>query len=998
MPSEEQKRLQGLLNRLFQFESEDLDFGIYRIMNQKRSQIQKFIEKELIEAVDREFEKYSKINQEELNTELNEIQMKIKDTLGEEAITLSGDVKKEYKNSPIAKEYQQKKETAKMAEITTQQKAEIFSHIYEFFSRYYQDGDFISQKRSSRHNKYAIPYNGEEVLLHWVNKDQYYIKTGEYFKKYCFKEGGYNVTFKLTEAETNQNNTKSEKRFFIPVGEEPVSFDKKTKGLIINFQYRGLTKEEEEKYGKRNIQESIIELNIPDLLPQIPDDNLVKILSKTKDEKTLLKKHLIRYTKRNTTDFFIHKNLRVFLQQELDYYIKNEIFNLDDIENQSETEITKYLTRVKTIKAISTKIIEFLSQIEDFQKKLWKKKKFVLRTDYCRTLDKVPEKFYEEIIQNEDQINEWKELFKLEEVEKGTLHHSANVGLKIDVDYLKSHSFLVLDTKFFSQDFKDRLLATFEDLDGEIGGVMIKSENWQALNLLLDKYHERVKCIYIDPPFNTGSDDFIYKDNYQHSSWLTMMENRLSISKKLLNEYGIIYASIGDIEVSKLKQLMLHVFEDTNFISQLVWKKKAGGGSDARYYTEDHEYMILFAKNESNQEKYFTGLTDRLRSEYKYKDDNFEKLGSYKRKNLHQTGIDTDRPNLIYPIKCPDESEIYPPTIWRWEKARFLQALNEGKIDLIQNRNGKWQVFTKMYLYDEYGGEYKIKPRSILLDIALTRDGNEELKKLFNRSLFNYPKPSNLIKYVVGINTKNADIILDFFSGSGTTAHAVLNLNKEDGDNRKYILVEMGDYFDTVMKPRIQKVMFSKDWKGGKPVSTEGISHMFKYQYFEQYEDALENIEFTVSGTVQKTLEEIDGYFLKYMLDFESKESPTRLAVDKLSNPFGYKLKITENNETKEQVVDVVETFNYLLGLHVKQIKAFDNNGVYYRIVYGVKDQDEIAIVWRNTKGLDLKSDKEFIEKTALVDFNATKVYVNGDSYVEDAFPIEPEFKMLMWG
>lgn len=142
--------------------------------------------------------------------------------------------------------------------------------------------------------------------------------------------------------------------------------------------------------------------------------------------------------------------------------------------------------------------------------------------------------------------------------------------------------------------------------------------------------------------------------------------------------------------------------------------------------------MILFSKDISKQEKYFTDITDNLRSDYKYKDDNFEKLGLYKRKNLHQTGIDTDRPNLMYSIECPDGTKIYPPTIWRWEKARYLKELNEGKIDFIKNRSGKWQVFTKMYLYDEKGEEYKIKPRSILLDIALTRDGNTELKKLFN--------------------------------------------------------------------------------------------------------------------------------------------------------------------------------------------------------------------------------------------------------------------------
>jgi len=488
-----------------------------------------------------------------------------------------------------------------------------------------------------------------------------------------------------------------------------------------------------------------------------------------------------------------------------------------------------------------------------------------------------------------------------------------------------------------------------------------------------------------------------YKDNYQHSSWLSMIEDRLFFSRELLNETGVIYCSIDDVESPNLRYAMENVFDKTNFISQLVWKKKAGGGSDARYYAADHEYMILFSKDESKQDKYFTGLTDNLKSEYKYKDDNFKQLGPYKRKNLYQTGIDTDRPNLMYSIKCPDGIEIYPPTIWRWEKTRFIKAQEEGKIDFIKNRSGEWQIFTKMYLYDEKGDEYKIKPRSILLDIALTRNGNTELKQLFNVSLFDYPKPVNLIKYIIGINSNKTGIVLDFFAGSGTTANAVLNRNKEDSGNRKYILVEMGKYFNTVTKPRIQKVMYSDNWKDGKPQSTDGISHIFKYQTLEQYEDTLNNIEFTEAGTVQRTLMDMEGYFLRYILDFETREgSPCRFNVEKLTKPFDYTLKITQGNELKEQTVDLVETFNYLLGLHVRQIRTFTNNGTYYRVVLGTKNEDDIAVVWRDTEDLDLKEDKEFIEKTILSKFNPTKTYINSDFYVEGAHPIEPEFKKLM--
>jgi len=997
-------QLKILLRDLFQFDSADLDFGIYRIMNKKRDEIERFIEEDLIDVVEAGFGEYSESKGANLKDEVEAIKAEIHENLGEDALDDSGEINQIYVTTPFAKKlavrYDKMRTAMKDSDMSDQHEAEIFSHIHQFFSRYYDNGDFMSLRRYSQKEKYAIPYNGEEVVLHWANKDQYYIKTGENFKNYSFKIGEYTVEFLIREAEGTTNNNKAEKRFFVLVSNEP-EYDAENKQLTIFFEYRGLSKDEEKEYGTRNVQEVIITGMKDDIPLQVQDSGLKgalnKVVDKSKDtEKTVLEKHLRAYTKKNTTDYFIHKDLEGFLTQELDFYIKNEVFHLDDLGTENEVGVEQYVSRVKVMKSICLKVIDFLAQIEDFQKMLFEKKKFIMRTDYCMTLDNVPEKLYAEILGNEAQLGEWNFLYGAGEEKQATIGSFGSEG--IDEAYLREHPYLVVDTKFFNQEFNDRLLASFNDIDEATGGLMINSENWQTLNLIQEKFKEKVKCIYIDPPFNTGNDEFIYKDNYQHSNWITMMENRLLLSKELLNESGLIYSSIDDIEASLLKSLLENVFGQTNFISQLVWKKKAGGGSDARYYAADHEYMILFSKDISKQEKYFTGITDNLRSGYKYKDDNFEKLGLYKRKNLHQTGIDTDRPNLMYSIECPDGTKIYPPTIWRWEKARFLKELNEGKIDFIKNRREEWQVFTKMYLYDEKGEEYKIKPRSILLDIALTRDGNTELKKLFNLNPFDYPKPVNLIKYILSINSIKSDIIFDFFAGSGTTAHAVLNLNKEDNGNRKYILVEMGDYFDTVTKPRIQKVMYSDKWKDGNPQSTDGISHIFKYQTLEQYEDTLNNIEFTEAGTVQRTLIDMEGYFLRYMLDFETRDNPCRFNVVKLDHPFSYTLKITEGSELKEQTIDLVETFNYLLGLHVRQIRTFTNNSTYYMVVLGTKDEDDIAVIWRDTEDLNLKEDKIFIEETILNEFNPTKTYINSDFYVEGAHPIEPEFKKLMVG
>ena len=1020
MVEDYKKRLQSLLSKLFQFDVAELDFGIYRIMNQKREEIRKFIDKDLIEAVDAEFKEYSDVGKAEIEKELEEIKKKIGETIGEDAIEPSGEIKVEYRNLPIAKEYYQKKGDLDTVEVSDQQKAEIFSHIYQFFSRYYHEGDFLSLRRYSRENKYVIPYNGEEVLLHWANSDQYYIKTGEYFQNYSFKAGDYKVNFRVSNAEVDKNNVKSDKRFFVLKGdEENIVLDPEKKELTIFFEYRGLTDEEKKEYGSRNVQENIIDSVNEKILDSITDDGIKNTLERVKgDSRTsILEKHLNTYTKRNTTDYFIHKDLKGFLERELDFYIKNEVLNLDDLGSGKETGIEKYITRMKVIKAISQKIIEFLAQIEDFQKKLWEKKKFVIKTDYCMTLDKVPEEFYEEIVKNEEQINEWKELFRLEKVEKGTLEYAANGGLKIDVDYLKSHPFLVLDTKFFDQNFKDRLLATFDDLDEEIGGVMIKSENWQALNLLQEKYRETVKCIYIDPPYNTGSDEFIYKDNYQHSSWLCMIVERLMLARNITLDDSVFFISIDDHELSRLNLAIEEVFGGGSLFGPIIVQVNKGGRSYLPI-AKTQEYVTCVSVNP----EYLEINEIAQKAEFKYEDSRGPWMPRELR-NRNPKFTRKNRPNLFFPFYVDPETcdkegfcavsltktakhriEVYPKNkkgeddCWRWGKEmaeKNIDSEDPEKSNIVARKKpkGGWNI------YEKYRKQ-TTKVKSIWDDSAVrTENGTIQLRNLFGYSAYDHPKPVDLVERCIVIGADSNEVIMDFFAGSGPVAHAVINLNREDGGKRKYILVEMGDYFDTVMKPRIQKVIYSKDWKNGKPTSKDGYSHMFKYQYLEQYEDTLNNIEFIEDGAVQKTLGDMDDYFLKYMLDFETRDSPTRLNVDKLERPFEYKLKITNNeNEMREEVVDLVETFNYLLGLHVKKIRTFENNGTYYRVVFGKNGDESVAVIWRNIDGLDLKGDKDFIEETILKGTEADTIYVNGDSYLENARPIEPEFKKLMEG
>jgi adenine-specific DNA-methyltransferase len=413
---ENSKKLKNLLKEIFQFDESDLDFGIYRIMNQKREEISKFIDEELISAVNKAFEKYFDDYSKNIAKELEETKKQIKNELGDDAF--QGETLNKYKDTNVGKKYIQKQKQLEQAKISKEEKAKIYDHIYDFFSRYYDNGDFISLRRySNKNNKYCVPYNGEEVMLHWATKDQYYVKTTESFNNYSFDVNDYKVHFRIKEAETEVNNNKGKKRFFILAeedGNDFFDFSEEKKELTIFFEYRELQEEEKKALGKNQKE---INARIEEQIFKAIRDHLEisqPLNKKPKDSKrTFLGKHIYRYTAKNSRDYFIHKDLKGFLERELDFYIKNEFFNLDDIENQNSSSVLERLMlQVRTFKEISKKIIDFLAQIENFEKKLWEKKKFVIQTNYVITLDKIHayageyflESLLDEILKNENQL------------------------------------------------------------------------------------------------------------------------------------------------------------------------------------------------------------------------------------------------------------------------------------------------------------------------------------------------------------------------------------------------------------------------------------------------------------------------------------------------------------------------------------------------------------------------------------------------------------------
>lgn len=351
--------------------------------------------------------------------------------------------------------------------------------------------------------------------------------------------------------------------------------------------------------------------------------------------------------------------------------------------------------------------------------------------------------------------------------------------------------------------------------------LYIEGDNLEVLKLLQKSYVNQIKMIYIDPPYNTGN-DFVYKDNFAdnianykeitgqatksnaetagryHTNWLNMMYPRLKLARNLLKDDGVIFISIDDNEQPNLRKICDEIFGENNFIADLVWKKKAGGANDSADIAVEHEYIICYRKKNNGINK--IPLSEERVKEYKFSDEKEATHGKYALKNLNDKSLQ-DSKGLHFDIVCPDGSILYgKDNQWKCNEETFKQRLNDNRIVFNKKVDGTWTCNYKIYLneekgqlrYDENGNIIK-KGRNLssIIDNVLNRDGNDEIKQLFGCYPFSYPKPSKLIKQLIQCSTDKNSIVLDFFSGSGTTAQAVMNMNLEDGGNRHFICVQL---------------------------------------------------------------------------------------------------------------------------------------------------------------------------------------------------------------
>ena len=390
---------------------------------------------------------------------------------------------------------------------------------------------------------------------------------------------------------------------------------------------------------------------------------------------------------------------------------------------------------------------------------------------------------------------------------------------------------------------------------GDSENLIIEGDNLEALKALLPHYQNKIKCIYIDPPYNTGNEKWVYNDNVNspkikkwlgkvvggseedltsHDKWLCMMYPRLKLLKQLLQNNGVIFVSIDDFEILSLKSIMNEIFGEENFVDCIVWKKRYGGGAKEKYLVTIHEYVLFYAKNKESLKNIFVPLDEEtIKRYYKLKDSNFKTRGHYRTHPLEAQKSVGKRKNLYFPIKCPDNSEILPDWQWRWEKSHVESAMKKGEIEFLKNKVGKLTPHTKQYLYDEEGIQRKAKAFSII-DNIYTQHGTKEISCLFGDSqTFQFAKPSELILEILKIaNLDSNDIILDSFAGSGTTAHAVLKLNKEEKTNRKFILIEMeSEICKKITSERVHKIIKGYSCDAQK---IDGIKGGFQYAVLDK--------------------------------------------------------------------------------------------------------------------------------------------------------------------
>jgi len=809
---------------------------------------------------------------------------------------------------------------------------ELFEKLYDFFHRYFSESGSIYFRYTPLHqNVYEKVYTDDkDVMLFWKTHMLYYVKTDRLFRSLDVDLDDTKFHF---DASTLEHKKANEKREIVYTLKE-----KRKDAFVFAVAYS--------EKGKKT-----------------KSDEILKALRKNGDKisEELLERAFRVFEKQSEVDYFINKDAKAFLEEQFNLWLYQYVFS--GVSEWTETRISQ----LQTLKHIAFKIIAFISQFENELVKIWNKPKFVLNSNYVITLDRVAEKdiaLVEKLLAHKNlkvQIEEWRQL--------GIVDASFKVGAVLEKDLTgkhitKEYQHLPIDTKFF-KDLELEILGLFDNLDDALDGRLVKSENYQALATIQSRFRQQVKCIYIDPPYNTDASEILYANDYKHSSWLTLIENRIECAWPLLTADGMLCVAIDDSELSRLQGMLLDKYGEDRLLGVVAIRSNPAGRSTAKGFSISHDYAVFLARSAEAR----IGRLERT-PEQLARYDKHDKNGDYEWVNFRKHGganaLRTARPRLFYPIYVtergwriprlkwdeaertwipvdkprPEEESLFPiapdgeERTWKWGHETALKRPEE--LTVRPDQQGNLGVYMKS----------RLKPEGLLPSTfwdkpaySATDHGTNLLKRMFGKGqLFSFPKSvyatADCLK---GANVSSNSIVLDFFAGSGTTGHAVINLNRDDGGHRKYILIEMAEYFDSVLLPRIKKAVFCGEWKDGKAAGGEGVSHFLKYYQLEQYEEALRRANYGEADLFDDPNK--DPYhqyvFLRDLKMLEAMEVDTKKNTVKVDLSKLY------------DGIDIAETLSNLTGKWIKRITADS-----------VEFEDGEVV---NTKNLDWKRIKPLI-------------------------------------
>jgi adenine specific DNA methylase Mod len=752
---------------------------------------------------------------------------------------------------------------------------ELFDKLYTFFSRYFSESGSIYFRYTALHqNVYEKVYTDDrDVMLFWKTHMLYYVKTDRIFTSLRTEIDGMTFFF---DASTMTLKRANEKR------ETVYSFRKLDEDGTLVFDVGYSEK------GKSTKVDDILKA--------------VKLAGRKLDDEALSKAFRV-FEKQSEVDYFINKNAHAFLEEQFDLWMYQYLFAGQNVWSAER------LAQLQTLKAVAQKVIAFIAQFEDELVRVWNKPKFVRNSHYIITLDKItnPE-LLKTLLTHPNlpaQVDEWSAL--------GMIDAGFDPQCLTEIDVVgemlhRQYQYLPFDTRHFP-DLELELLALFENIDTELNGWLVHSENYQALNTMLPKFENRIQAIYIDPPYNTGGDNFVYNDRFHHGSWVSMMENRFTGAKPFMKPSGTIFVSNDDSEQATLKGCMDIVFGEENFVTQIIWQKKYSPQNDAKYFSDNHDFVTLYAKQKDAWKRNLLPRTEDANARYANPDN--DPRGIWKPSGLD---VRTYTPEYDYPITTPSGRTVTPPKgrCWAVPRKRLDELIAENRIWFGPDGNSVPSM--KRFLSDVQDG---MVPLTIwgYQEVGHNQEAKQLLKSVVGNeaNFFQTPKPPRLIERCFQIGADKDSVLMDFFAGSGTTAHAVMNLNRADGGKRKYILVEMGAYFDTIILPRVKKVAFCSKWKDGKPVFEKGeggLSQFVKYYELEQYEDALRRARYAESDLFDNPYQ--DPYH-QYIFQRDQKMLDS-LEVDYDANSVHF------DPEKVYPDIDLAETLSNLRGKWIKRI------------------------------------------------------------------------------